>query len=65
MTSLELHEHMTPEQHIRWMAMSDMVYDTSKLMVKKRVERGQNILEAIDTVDKSYVAIMNLDNVPF
>jgi hypothetical protein len=65
MTSLELHEHMTPEQHKRWMSMPDEVYELSKKFVEKRVAVGQSVRQAIECVDESYRENINLDDVPF
>ena len=64
MTSLELHEHLTPEQHERWINLPEHKYDAALEQVRFLIENGVPIIAAIVNVDK-YVGKFNLDDVPF
>ena len=65
MTSLELHEYLTPEQHQRWMKMVENDYDLAVEQVYRLTISGASIYQAIKLVDELHLATMNLDSVPF
>ena len=65
MTSLELHEYLTPEQHQRWMRMGENEYDLAVEQVHRLAISGASICQAIKLVDELHLATMNLDSVPF
>lgn len=65
MTSLELHEYMTPEQHARWSAMPEDVYLRAKTAVDYMLLDGVGIHMAINMVDERYSEYLDLKEIPF
>lgn len=65
MTSLELHEYLTPEQHERWMSLNDSDYQSLVNLVLELQSSGKSIIESVNLVDKAYQQHINLDDCPF
>ena len=65
MTSLELHEYMTPEQHQRWMLMTEEVYFKAKEAIECMLSDGISIIEAVRVIDALYTETINTKDVPF